>query len=290
MSSVRAWLFLVWLSFRRMGWTWQALAAIVLIVAVAGLVFAAGVVNFSSEWPGWNVSNFTRQILIGAYLGFLLPLLCLCFGTQALGGDWEEKTFVWLLSRPLPRWSIYLAKFTAAIPWTVGLALAGLFLLGAAAGEGKPVPTPPRLLASLMPSLAVNFPEKYPGWVAATTFWPVVAIGSVAYLSLFVLLGTMFRRSTIIAVAYTFVIEVIVANMPGLLKRASVQFYNNCLVYDYAKAAGWDQGPSNLRIAANNEVFYLPVAGETALLVLAVASTVLILLGAWVFGRSENQT
>jgi ABC-type Na+ efflux pump permease subunit len=70
--------------------------------------------------------NFAQRILFSLFVSFLLPLWSLSFATEAVGGEREARSLVWLLTRPLPRWSIYLAKYIAVLPWVIGLNLAGL--------------------------------------------------------------------------------------------------------------------------------------------------------------------
>src|SRR5687767_14061630 len=110
-----AWRHLVVLSFRRQWWSLQTLIAAILFGLVATVVILESVLG-----GGWTVFGFTNAIINGVYISFLLPILCLCFGTNALGGDWEERSLVWLLTRPLPRPLVYAAKFLAAAPWTFG--------------------------------------------------------------------------------------------------------------------------------------------------------------------------
>src|SRR5262245_41567680 len=61
---------------------------------------------------------FTQRIVFSLYLGFLLPLLSLSFATEALGGEREGRSVVWLTTRPLPRPAVYLAKYVGILPWT----------------------------------------------------------------------------------------------------------------------------------------------------------------------------
>lgn len=49
--------------------------------------------------------------------GFVLPILAVVFGTGVIMQEMEQKTIVYLLSRPVPRWRILVAKFAAA--WLV---------------------------------------------------------------------------------------------------------------------------------------------------------------------------
>src|SRR4051794_18377541 len=111
-SPWRAWLALVGLSVRRTGqvrqMVWIALALVGLTVAVVSLITAAG------RWgPDFNTAceRFSRVVVFDVLLGFLLPIWSLSFATQALGGEREGRTLVWLLTRPLSRPAVYLAKF-----------------------------------------------------------------------------------------------------------------------------------------------------------------------------------
>lgn len=262
-AAWRSWWMVVRLGMRRMIWSMQSLAAMAMVIGLAVLVLILRMMFERQEQTEFNVVFFGQRVLDFIYLRFLLPMLCLCYGTQSLGGDWEEKSLVWLLTRPIPRPMIYLAKYVAAVPLTVGLALGGLFLLGLAGGE--------------------------PGRAAAFAFWPVVVWGSLAYLALFLFLGCAFRRSTVIGVVYTFVIEAILSNMPGLVKRICISFYDRCLLYDIAKEQGWDTYQGRPGISPDRIGFFVPVEGTTACWVLTGVTIGLLLLGLWIFSLREYQ-
>ena len=68
---------------------------------------------------------FSNGVVFALFTGFLLPILSLSFATEALGGEREDNSLVWLLTRPLPRPAVYLAKFTALLPWSIGLNVGG---------------------------------------------------------------------------------------------------------------------------------------------------------------------
>lgn len=252
-DGFRAFWALAELTFRRQFWTAQVLAAVLLIALLGCFVLLRSLFQMrlggSFGWP--DDLGFSRFLLLEVYVGFLLPILCLCFGTQSIGGDWEEGSLVWLLTRPLPRPLIYLAKFAAAVPWTFGLTLGGMALLGLLAGRS--------------------------GVYGFVRFWPAVAWGTLAYLALFVLMGACFRRSTVVAVVYAFVIESIIGNMPGMVKRGSVSFYSRCVFYDLGAPDLQPENPS----------LFLAVEGSTAVQVLALAAAAAVLLGMWVFSRRE---
>lgn len=298
-SLLRAWWVLVGLSFRRVGWSMQTVAAVVILGLLGLLIAAVSLYAGQQGRPAWTFINFTQNILGGLYLAFILPLICLCFGTQILGGDWEEKSLVWLLTRPMPRPVIYLAKYLAALPWALGLSIGGLFFVGAMAGPELKPTTPLAVARTISESTAAasvdppNFtakntvPAGWPGLESAKAFWPVVAWGALAYLGLFQLLGCCFRRSTILGVAYTFVLEIIVGNMPGLMKRASIAFYNRCLMYGTAEKHDWDYVQGQPALIPPRDAFFQPISGDTALEVLGFLTITLVLLGAWTFTRQE---
>ncbi len=152
---------------------------------------------------------FSRWIVFSIFLTFLLPLWSLSFATEALGGERESNSLIWLLTRPLPRPAIYLAKFVALLPWSLGLNLGGFGLLCLAAGQ--------------------------PGAMAFRLYWPAVLWATLAFSALFYLMGAFFRRPAVVAIVYAFFLEVIFGNMPGYLKRISIGFYTRCMMFEAAQ-------------------------------------------------------
>jgi hypothetical protein len=196
---------------------------------------------------------FCRFLVYSVFLSFLLPIWSLSFATEALGGERDARSLVWLLSRPLPRPAIYLAKFVALLPWALGLNLGGFALLCLAAGS--------------------------PGLLAFRLFWPAIVWATLAFCALFHLMGALFRRAVLVAITYVFFLEIILGNMPGYMKRVSISFYTRCLMFDAADTLGV-QAPERLGI-------YLPVDGATALGVLLATTAVLLVAGMVAFSRLE---
>jgi hypothetical protein len=152
------------------------------------------------------------------------------------------------LSRP----AIYLAKFVALLPWSLGLNVGGFALLCLAGGR--------------------------PGPQALRLFWPAVLCGTLAFAALFQLVGAFFKRPAVIAVVYSFFLETILGNMPGYMKRLSLSFYTRCLMFDAAQEQG---------LQPEKPSIYLPVDGDTALWVLLATTVVLVVLGMVIFTRTE---
>jgi ABC-2 type transport system permease protein len=196
--------------------------------------------------------NFSRWVVFSIFQSFLMPLLILSFATDAIGSERENRTFIWLFTRPLPRASIYLAKLLAALPWCLGLNLLGFAAICLAGGE--------------------------PGRLALRLYWPAVFWGTLAFAALFHLISALFRRPAIIALVYSFFFETLVSDLPGDLKRVSLSFYVRSLMFDATRP---------LDLEAESLTVYAPVAGWTALGVLVAVTIILTLIGMWVFARLE---
>jgi ABC-2 type transport system permease protein len=179
-------------------------------------------------------------------------LWSLGFSTEALGGERSSQSLIWLLSRPIPRPAIYLAKFVALLPWSIGLNVGGFALLCLAGGT--------------------------PGQRALALFWPAVVWATLAFSALFLLFGAYFRWPAVVAIDYSFCVEVWLGNMPGYLKRVSIGFYTRCLMFERAEEYG---------IQSEKPGVFLPVDGLTAMAVLVGGTLMLLLLGMWVFSRSQ---
>jgi ABC-type transport system involved in multi-copper enzyme maturation permease subunit len=188
------------------------------------------------------------------FLSFLLPIWSLSFATDALGGERESQTLLWLLNQPLPRPLIYLAKFVAVLPFSLGLNLGGFALICLAAGKaGRP---------------------------AFALFSPALVWGTLAFCALFHLLGALFRRATVVALVYSFFLETILGNMPGNMKRVSISFYTRCMMFEEAQA---------YNVQPEKPSVYLPVDGATAQTMLIGLTVVFLGIGMLVFSRSEYQ-
>jgi ABC-type transport system involved in multi-copper enzyme maturation permease subunit len=299
-SSSRAWWYLVRLSFLRQArahlMVWVALGLLGLTVFLVALSTRMGVYNRAYErWPEergrFHVQNlsdltnitrlewqppasnvwemalaayraavydgssffiFTRWVVFEIIATFLLPLWTIAFAVEGIGREREAHNLLWVLARPVPRPAIYLAKFVALLPWCLLLNLGGFALIGLAGGRT--------------------------GLLAFRLYWPAVLWGTIAFAALFHLMSALFRHAAVVALLYSFFIEMVVGNLPRDLKRFSVSFYMRCMMYDEGGGFG---------IRPENPLIYQTVSGRTALLVLAGLTVVLLIVGAIIFARKE---
>lgn len=299
-SPWRAWCFLVWLSFQRqarahmMIWIALGLLALSLLIVFIntqgerwsmarwsfprgkGVTYAQHVdhVAFAGSLPfpdpaaavsamahagyyaaihqGTGFFLFSNLIVFSLFTTFLLPLWTTSFATEGLGREREAQNLLWVLTRPIPRPAIFMAKYVALLPWCLAMNLGGFAFLCLAGGS--------------------------PGRLALEIYWPGVFWGTLAFSALFHLMAACARRAAIVALLYAFFLETILGNMPGQFKRLSLSFYTRCLMFD--RAHEWGVHPER-------PVWYDPVSGTTAWLVLAAVTIACLVIGAVLFTRNE---
>jgi ABC-2 type transport system permease protein len=130
------------------------------------------------------------------YLGLVtvMPLIALIFGTGAIGGELEDGTAVHLLTKPVPRWQVGLAKFVvsalcAAILSALPIAVAGLIGSGDASAP-----------------------------IAA-------AAGAAVYVAIFMALSLVTSRAFVIGLGYVLIWEGLLAGLfPGIAALSVRQY------------------------------------------------------------------
>jgi len=202
----------------------------------------------------WAFLNYSRWVVFVLFLAFLMPLFALAFASGSLGGERESRTLIWLTTRPLPRWAIYLAKLLATLPWTLGISVLGFSLL-CFAGGGL-------------------------GQRAIRIYWPAVLAGAFAFTCLFHLVGAVFRRPAIVGLVYIFFFETLVSNLPGSMKQLSLNYYVRSLFYNAVSSEITTVQPESVDV-------YAPIDSPTAWAVLLGVAVLLSLLGMFLFGRQE---
>ena len=201
----------------------------------------------------WGFMTYSRWVVHLVFFGFVLPLFTLSYASGAFGTDRESRSLVWLMTRPIPRSAVYLAKFVGTLPWCLAFGLGGFAAVCLAGGAL--------------------------GREALGRYWPAAAMATVTLAALFHLVGAVFRRPVVVGLIYVFFFEAVVAALPGSLKLLSLTFYARSLMYNEAAAAGYPVDMLPAMTAA--------VSSRTAWWVLASAAVGITLVGMWLFARSE---
>ena len=144
--------------------------------------------------------NLLSSLLV---FGFILTILAVIYGTGVLSQDIEQRTIVYLLTRPVPRWRILLSKFIAGwLAITLTASLAAILLAVVVFGPVKMFSSAP-FLRDLR----------------------ILPVGALAYGSLFLLLATLLARPLIYGLLFAFAWESWVPSMRGAFGRLSIMTY-----------------------------------------------------------------
>ena len=232
MSRFQSWLFLVLLNFRRQLTSRKVMIAMFILSLATLVVYAAASVARLS-----TPQRFTHVVVIRLLAGFLFPLMMICFGTATITDEREEGTMIYLRTRPLSRWGIYVGKLVSVLPIALTTVIGGYF------------------------TMCVITDIYAPGiFDLFTVFAPAFLLGTLAYLSLFHFLSAVFKHATMIALAYLFIVDVFIGNTPGVLKRAMVSFYVSSMIFESAEDA--------VRLRPRHIEVFQPIDGGLAALVL----------------------
>ena len=237
------------LTVRRQLFSRQTLACLALTVLMALIVLAW------SRQSDPTSKKLAEHVLVPTFIVFLIPIFAICYGASGIGGEREDQTLIYLLIAPIPRPLAYFTKACAGLVLVAAWTTVTLFLLCRLAGA--------------------------PGHDLFWMFLPAALLGGLAYASLFLLLGAVFRHGTIISLVYWFFLEVLFGNLPGIVKRVSVAFYVRCMVYDAGEEL--NLGPAT-RVARE---MFLPVSGATAWTALCAIIVTLLVVGVVSFEHRE---
>ena len=159
----------------------------VLLLLLAGLV----------RWAAGPDPELTTHLLTGFALGTLVPLLCLIAGTGAIGPEIDDGSIVYLLAKPVSRFTIVISKLAVAL---------GIVLVFSAL---------PTLLAGLV--LA--------GWTRQLSVGYALgaAVAGLAYCALFLMLAVISRHAVVIGLLYAVIWESVIGRFVPGAQDLSVQ-------------------------------------------------------------------
>jgi ABC-type transport system involved in multi-copper enzyme maturation permease subunit len=193
------------------------------------------------------------RLVLHLQFAFLIPTLAISLGSGLLYEEAEEGTLTFLFTSPVPKSSVVLGKWCAALAcgWALSLASLGATFLLTKADLGA-----------------------LGGFVKAS--FTAALFGIPAYLGLFTFLGTLFRRGYIVGLIYCFGFELILWVVPGAAKRLSIGYFLRSLIDPYVKDKTPFEGYFDTFPADPEMVCFAVLTG---LAVVFVAGTLLIVPG-----------
>ncbi len=194
-----------------------ALAALYKLVlrhqVTRGRLVLFAVITTISIIIGWVIGRASDDSIQAStdfvsFLGFglVVPVVALVLGSAALGTWVEDETLVYVWLRPVSRWVIALAATLAAATVAVPVNAVSMGLLGGLASNGDA--------------------DVIIGSVVAS------ALGTLAYVSLFVLAGLLIKRALLWGLVYVFIWEFFVARAGDGAARLSINSYAASILSD----------------------------------------------------------
>lgn len=159
----------------------------VLLIGLAVLARAAGV----------DPAHWGAAVIVGLGIAVVLPVVSLIVGTGVLGSEIDDGTVVHILTKPLPRSEIIIAKLAVAVGITAVTVAIPMYVVGVLAN-------------SVSLGLAL---------VAAS------AVGAAAYCALFLALSLITRRPVLLGLVYVLIWEGLLGNFVKGTQVLSVQQY-----------------------------------------------------------------
>ncbi|MEM0925681.1 MAG: hypothetical protein AAGJ83_06570 [Planctomycetota bacterium] len=195
----------------------------------------------------------------GMAIYFLVPEVCCLLGlllwaTPAVSTEIEGQTWIYLTSRSSGRTSVILGKYLTAIVWTLSATLSSLAVC----------------LAIVGPTVAVKI---------GPTLLMLTLLSCVVHAALYVLIGVLFyRRTMVAAVMYTVIVEYVVSFIPALVNRFTINYRLRGLLADWME---WEDARSNAEAVFGNE------PASTHLLMMAIMTVILLVAALFVVRRTD---
>jgi ABC-2 type transport system permease protein len=141
--------------------------------------------------------DWGRPLVAGLGCGVVLPMIALVVGTAVLGSEIDDGTIVHVLSTPLPRRDIVLAKLAVAAGITTAVSAVPMFVTGL-------------IIQSVRLGLGLAL---------------ACAVGSLAYCAVFLALSLLTRRPVLLGLLYVLIWEGLLGNLLAGSRLLSIQQY-----------------------------------------------------------------
>lgn len=205
----------------------------------------------------------------------LLPLVALVYASGIIQDEQEEQTLTYLLIRPIPKWAIYAVKLLATLTTTIALTAIFVTLTYTAIYLGGDT------------SFAAV-------WLRCLKTIGIHSLGVAAYCCLFGLMSLMTKRTLIVGILYSALVEGLLANLPFGIRLITVIYYTRLIAYralDFAVTH--PQGKVDVAAEAwQFEIVKDPGLTEhpslrSCMLILSAASVLFTLFAAYLCARRE---
>ncbi|MFJ5290240.1 ABC transporter permease [Streptomyces sp. NPDC088348] len=173
-------------------------AAILFVLPALLIVIAAAVRTFSGA-----DDQIAADVLGGFAMATMVPLIGVIAGTGAIGPEIDDGSIVYLLAKPVKRPTIIFTKLIVAIAVTMAF--------------------------SAIPTLIAGLILNGNGQQIAIAYTVAALVASVAYASVFLLLGTVTRHAVVAGLVYALVWEGLFGSLVPGARTLSIQQWSLAL-------------------------------------------------------------
>lgn len=216
--------------------------------------------GFASQWQTFqpDAAKLDQYASVSSIFVFhILALTSAILTSTILTQEIENKTIVYLLTRPVPRWKLLVFRYLAC---SIVVAILGI-------------------IDVLFTSIGVyGFSLSNPlamGDIAA------VVVGAFAYGAFFLFIGLLFNRAMIVCLLFAFGWETAVPNMPGQMCYLSINSYLQAIAQH--PSAGGNKVMGQLTSSAGDNT----LSSNTGYMAMIIFAIFLIALGSWWFTTFE---
>ena len=181
---------------------------LLILLFIASVPIALSVVAAIFPPDTDDLVSFRDDFLMGPMvISAVLPIVTVVLGTASLGHEIEDQTMTYLFLKPVPRWGIILPKFLATIT------VAGVVVIGSGV-----------LTTAIVPEGSVTTS------VAAAVG---LAVGVLAYTSIFTWAGLMTSHALAVGLVYVFVWEAAIVGFLQGVRWLSIRHYTEATIHGF---------------------------------------------------------
>ena len=184
---------------------WSRRMLLCALIALAPAALAALVMTSTESPPAVEVAMYPGWLLL---LGIVVPITSLIAGAAVISEEIDDRTITYLLTRPFPRAALLLGR------WMATAVILAVLLGGSAA-----------LLAAVTGGLAPTDERPFPHDAISWPLAQMAVAGGAVYSALFAVIGVFMKRPMIVGLGYAFVIEGVLASIPGKSQGLAVLYH-----------------------------------------------------------------
>lgn len=179
------------------------------------ILFLAKLIEIINPDSRVSAAGIFLKVFLVVYIQLLVPILALFYGSSLISEEVDNKTLVFLTTAPVPKPAIALGKYFA-------YGLLSLVIIN---------------LGFILSFIIINI-NRLNDMIYLGEFATFFAVGILAYLSysaLFMLLGTLFKKSIVVGLLFIFGWESVVQYFPGTTQKFTLIHYVKSLLPESAE-------------------------------------------------------